>query len=251
MIADRIARCFGIEIMNNFAQPYFLKNISVFWRKWHRSLSFWLRDYVYIPLGGNRVGKCRQYLNLCITFIASGLWHGFSLHFLLWGMIHGLYQVVGKATLSVREKLNRECHINVNTMGHQFLQGVLTFVAVDFAWIFFRAENTGDAIQIIRRMVCGIDFTFVYRDYLQLGLAQFDWRVMMIGLFIVTVVDILHYRYKGQFMDMFLQENLCMRYIIFLGLFAATAIFGIYGAGYDRATFIYRGFQCEENKKWC
>lgn len=241
-VAVGIARCFGIEIMNNFAQPYFSRNISDFWRKWHRSLSFWLRDYVYIPLGGNRVGKCRQYVNLCITFVASGLWHGFGIHFVLWGMIHGIYQIVGKMTLSVRKRLNLVCHINPNTMGHQLLQGVLTFVAVDFAWIFFRAENIADAIQIIRRMACGVDFTFIYRDYLQLGLAPLDWRVMMMGLFIIIVVDVLHYKYKEKFMDMFLHENLCVRYVIFLGLFVTTVIFGIYGAGYDRAAFIYRGF---------
>lgn len=241
-IAVGIARCFGIEIMNNFAQPYFSRNISDFWRKWHRSLSFWLRDYVYIPLGGNRLGKFRQYVNLCITFVVSGLWHGFSFHFVLWGMLHGIYQVIEKATLSVRQNLNRVCNVNPDTMGHQLLQGVLTFVAVDFAWIFFKVEKVDDAIQIIRRMVCGIDFTFVYGDYLQLGLGQLDWRIMIIGLFIVIVVDILHNRYKEQFMDLFLNENLCMRYIIFLSLFAATVVFGIYGAGYDRETFIYRGF---------
>lgn len=241
-IAVGIARCFGIEIMNNFAQPYFSRNISGFWRRWHRSLSFWLRDYVYISLGGNRAGKCRQYINLCVTFIVSGLWHGLSAHFVLWGMIHGVYQILEKATLPVRQKWNEICHIDTNTIGHRVFQGTLTFLAVDFAWIFFRAESIRDAIQIVKRMLCGIDFTFFYTNYLELGLSQLDWRVLMMGLVIVIAVDILHFIYKEQFMNMFLRENLCARYIVFLGLLGITIVFGIYGSGYDSTTFIYRGF---------
>lgn len=241
-IAVGIAKCFGIEIINNFAQPYFSRNISSFWRKWHRSLSYWLRDYIYIPLGGNRAGKFRQYINLFITFIVSGLWHGFNVHFILWGMIHGIYQIFEKVTLPVRKKMNQICNINPDTMGHRVLQGLLTFLAVDFAWIFFKVNEVTDAIQIVKRMFSGIDFTFVYTDFLQLGLTQFDWRILLMSLFVVAIVDILHAIYKERLMNMFLQENLCVRYIIFIGLFASTVVFGIYGAGYDAATFIYRGF---------
>ena len=91
-------------------------------------------------------------------------------------------------------------------------------------------------------MFSGIDFTFLYTDFLQLGLTEFDWRILLLSLFVVVIVDILHVIYKEQLMNMFLQENLCVRYIIFIGLFVSTVVFGIYGAGYDAATFIYRGF---------
>ena len=241
-IARGIAGCFGIEIINNFLQPYFSRNISEFWRRWHRSLSFWLRDYIYIPLGGNRKGGGRQYFNLFLTFIVSGLWHGFSPHFILWGGIHGAYQIVAKSTLNIRRRINLRCNINPDTLGHRVMQMLLTFLAVDFAWLFFRVEHISDAFKIIQRIIWGIDWSFVYTNYLRLGLSALDWRIVVFGVLVVVLVDSLHYIYKEQFMNLFLLENIGVRYLVFVGLFAATVVFGVYGAGFDSASFIYRGF---------
>lgn len=241
-IARGIAGCFGVEIINNFLQPYFSRNIGEFWRRWHRSLSFWLRDYIYIPLGGSRKGKCRQYFNLFLTFIVSGLWHGFSPNFILWGGIHGVYQIAANSTLNIRRRINQRCNINSDTIGHRVMQILLTFFAVDFAWLFFRVERVSDAFKIIRRIIRGMDWSFVYTNYLRLGLSALDWRIVVLGVLVVVFVDSLHYIYKEQFMSMFLHENIGVRYLVFIGLFAATVAFGIYGAGFDSASFIYRGF---------
>lgn len=241
-VARGIARCFGVEVINNFEQPYFAKSVGEFWRRWHRSLSFWLRDYIYIPLGGSKKGKCRQYLNLLLTFVVSGLWHGFSPHYILWGGINGVYQIVEKSTLHIRQKINDRCGIDSDTMGHQVMQVFLTFVLIDFSHIFFRVGHISDAFKIVKRIVMGMDWSFVYSGYLNLGLSRLDWSVIAVGFLVITLVDILHYKYKEQFMNLFLHENLGVRYFVFIGLFIATVVFGTYGAGFDSATFIYRGF---------
>lgn len=105
-IAIGFARLMGIKCMDNFKQPYFSKNIKEFWRRWHISLSTWLRDYIYIPLGGNRKGRFRKQINVLVTFLVSGLWHGAGWGFIIWGGLHGTYQIVGDLTQKNREKYN-------------------------------------------------------------------------------------------------------------------------------------------------
>ena len=97
------AKLFGIDVIENFKQPYFAKSIQDFWRRWHIALSSWFRDYLYIPLGGNRKGKFRKYLNLLIVFFASGLWHGVGFHYIVWGLMQGAFQIIGAGTLPIKE----------------------------------------------------------------------------------------------------------------------------------------------------
>lgn len=241
-IARGIARCFGISIINNFQQPYFAKSIGEFWRRWHISLSGWLRDYVYIPLGGNRKGAKRQSINICITFLVSGLWHGFSLPFLLWGLLHGMYQAVGKLTAKIRKKFHRFCGVQTTTIGHQIFQMISTFVLVDFAWLFFRIKDINTGIGILRNMILGMQYSIFKNSWLKLGLDQQDWNILLLGLIIIVIVDVLHTIYKDKFMNLFLNDNLLVRYTVWIGLFIVTVLCGIYGPGYESTTFIYRGF---------
>jgi alginate O-acetyltransferase complex protein AlgI len=139
-IALGLARMMGYELRINFLQPYFSRSVGEFWRRWHISLSTWFRDYVYIPLGGNRVGLSRHYANLMITFMVSGLWHGANWTFVAWGFLHGLYLIVSQST-SRLAKLPA------------FLKVLLTFSAVTFAWIFFRANTLGDSWYIATHLV--------------------------------------------------------------------------------------------------
>lgn len=144
-IAVGTAMLFGIELTQNFKSPYFSHSIKEFWSRWHISLSTWFRDYVYIPLGGNRVGKVRHALNLMITFLVSGLWHGAGLTYLVWGFLHGFYQVAESFCLRGRKRCS-----DSNRKGLPgFLSFVLTFFLVCFAWIFFRANSLADAWRMI------------------------------------------------------------------------------------------------------
>lgn len=154
-IAIGCAKLFGIELTENFKSPYFSHSIKEFWSRWHISLSSWFRDYVYIPLGGNRVGKWRHMLNLMLTFLVSGLWHGAGITYLVWGGLHGLYQIVetflyksnGCHALRSNRMSNKK-HPGQGTASRLFSQ-LLTFSAVCFAWVFFRAGSLSDAWRMI------------------------------------------------------------------------------------------------------
>lgn len=152
-IAIGCARVLGFNLMNNFEQPYFSRSITEFWRRWHISLSTWLKDYLYIPLGGNRKGIFRQKLNLLITFLISGLWHGAAGHFVVWGALHGLYQIIGRSTVPYRDTLCRKIGLGEEKFLRKITQVFITFVLVCFAWIFFRAKTIQDAWLITVKLV--------------------------------------------------------------------------------------------------
>ncbi len=149
-MARGAARVMGYQLMLNFDRPYLAKSVGEFWRRWHISLSTWFKDYVYIPLGGNRVSIPRSYLNLLIVFILSGLWHGPSWTFVVWGALHGSYLIGAHLTLAPRTKLIKWLRLSV--LNHPLVGTVLTFGLVSFAWIFFRANTLSDAFYIVRHL---------------------------------------------------------------------------------------------------
>lgn len=158
-IAIGSARVMGFELMDNFKRPYFSKSISEFWQRWHISLSTWFRDYLYIPLGGNRVVKWRWYYNLFITFLISGLWHGANWTFLAWGALHGTYLIMAITFKKPKQYLLDLFRLN-NSYLHKIYQVSFTFALAVFAWIFFRANNISDAFYVINNMFSDIgDYT--------------------------------------------------------------------------------------------
>lgn len=152
LIARGTAKLFGFDLMINFNKPYLARNISDFWRRWHISLSTWFRDYLYIPLGGNRVSAFRKNCNIFLVFLISGLWHGANWTFVIWGALHGFYLIIYlqyKKLIKPKNKTNRFVQLsNIFTV----------YVFVTFAWIFFRANNLNHAIYYIKEILL-FDFT--------------------------------------------------------------------------------------------
>ena len=146
------ARVLGFNLMTNFRQPYFSRSITEFWRRWHISLSTWLKDYIYIPLGGSRKGEARKHLNLLITFLLSGLWHGAAWHFVVWGALHAIFQIVGRITEPFRNTLGRKVGLPEESRLRKAIQICITFILVCFAWIFFRANTMQDAFFITAKL---------------------------------------------------------------------------------------------------
>ncbi|HPO11986.1 MAG TPA: MBOAT family O-acyltransferase [Candidatus Hydrogenedentes bacterium] len=144
-IAIGAAQVLGIRVLDNFRRPYFASSVADFWRRWHISLSTWFRDYLYIPLGGNRVALPRWSLNIFIVFFLCGLWHGANWTFVVWGLLHGAYIVLGRWTAPTRQRFTR----NIPEILHTAIRMAATFALVWFAWIFFRAETFGKALTII------------------------------------------------------------------------------------------------------
>lgn len=153
-IARGCSKLFGIELMQNFRSPYFSSSIKEFWSRWHISLSTWFRDYVYIPLGGNRVSRFRHNVNLMITFIVSGLWHGANWTFVIWGSLHGFAQVIENAFMNHNETHGIKRAFRV----------VCVFVFCMFAWVFFRANNINEALYVFMNMFSGTINTAWFRN---------------------------------------------------------------------------------------
>jgi D-alanyl-lipoteichoic acid acyltransferase DltB (MBOAT superfamily) len=152
---------FGIRLPLNFYSPYKAVNIIDFWRRWHISLSRFLRDYLYIPLGGNRRGPTRRYLNLLLTMLLGGLWHGAGWTYIVWGGLHGGYLAVNHAWRALRSRLGQD--LKASTRAGRCLSGALTFLAVTVGWVFFRADSVEHAWTLVQGL-CGLNgFTLPYK----------------------------------------------------------------------------------------
>lgn len=267
-IARGVGQALGLEIINNFEQPYFSLSISEFWRRWHISLSSWLRDYVYIPLGGNRKGIVRKYVNVIIVFFVSGVWHGAAWNYIFWGVLHGIYQVIEGIFGSLKEKFGNKNKQETKEVpfSQKLLSVMWNFTLVNFAWIFFRASNMQTALQMIKRIVLGFlpaatfgakylpEYDYVRKfvsgynlrtieDYawLHIGLDISDTVVLLIGFVIIFAVDVLHYQ-KVNCRNWIDKQQLWFRWLLYIGATIVVLVLGIYGSTYNASSFIYSNF---------
>lgn len=243
IIAVGTAKILGIELMENFNTPYFAQSIKGFWRRWHISLSSWFRDYVYIPLGGGygrSVIKCR---NLMITFLLSGLWHGASWNYVIWGGIHGLYQIVGNLTIPYRRNIKERFAVKDNSISYKMGKAAVTFVLVDFAWIFFRADSLSDAKGIVEGIFTRWNpWKLFDQSVYHLGLDVREIHILTAAVVLLFLVDLIRYG-KDQMIHCFLQEQcIWFRWGMMFVLFFSILIFGAYGPAFDAKQFIYFQF---------
>ena len=198
-IAIGTARLFGIRLMKNFATPYFASNLREFWQRWHISLSTWFRDYVYIPLGGNQVGKWRQKWNLLITFLVSGLWHGAAWRFVIWGGIHGMSVMLTRSSFGGGTAKSNELHISKQMETEQLQRWfsrllhpakvLITFLIVCLGWIFFRADTLSDAIEIMGRISAGVSTSEFYHQFASITQVRTEIRRALWLIFALVVVE--------------------------------------------------------------
>ncbi len=242
-IAMGAAKVMGFTLMENFRTPYFSKSIREFWHRWHISLSTWFKDYLYIPLGGSRCGAVRRYLNLFVTFLVSGLWHGASWHYVCWGAIHGIYQIVGTMTAEIRYRLRKKAGINVRAFSYRAGQTAVTYVLTLFALVFFRAESLKSAFGFIKRIFTKPDLWVLTDGTLcELGLADTEIVVLFSALIISLLVSLIR-EYKNETLDMFLaRQSTWFRWLVIVILFSFIFLFGMYGPEYNENQFIYFQF---------
>jgi D-alanyl-lipoteichoic acid acyltransferase DltB (MBOAT superfamily) len=243
LIAIGAARIMGFTLMENFNTPYFAKNIRDFWGRWHISLSTWFRDYLYIPLGGNRKGSRRKAVNLMIVFLTSGLWHGANWTFVVWGGIHGLCQIISDVSASWRSKLCRGMHIKTDCMSFKLLQILATYALVVFAWIFFRSDSVPDAWNYISRIATRFDPWVMFDGGIYtLGLDRAEMNILLFSLVLLLLVDLVRY-WRKQTIDAFLMEqNLWFEWLVVIVLLVMIFVFGEYGPAFDAQQFIYFQF---------
>lgn len=242
IIAIGCAQVLGFSLMRNFDTPYFARSIAEFWRRWHISLSTWFRDYLYIPLGGNRKGAWRKNINLMVVFLVSGLWHGAAWGFIIWGAMNGIYQVVGAATKSMRLRIMNKIGIDANTAGHKLFQMFITFALTCASWVFFRANTAREALSIFKRIVFQINpWTLFDGTLFTLGLDAPDFFVALFAIAILIGVSASRYN-KIEPLEVLERQNFPTQLLYCYTLLFIVLIFGIYGPGYDASAFIYFQF---------
>lgn len=240
-IAVGASRILGIKIKNNFRQPYLAAGIKDFWRRWHISLSLWLRKYIYISLGGNRGGAIKKYRNILITFLISGLWHGASWSFVAWGGLHGIYQILEDFLKKVCSKENgmqgiwgKKCW--------RVAEHLFTFILVVAAWLFFRASGLKTALKMLIKCMTDVNLKNLYDGtFLMMGLSGFELALVFIGMIFLLIVDILHEKQKS-ITAWLSRRNRILRWGCYLGMLFILFIAGTRQFGREATSFIYAQF---------
>lgn len=230
------AKVMGFKLPKNFDAPYASASIQEFWRRWHISLSTWFRDYLYFPLGGSRKGKWRGYLNIIIVFLVSGLWHGAALTFVVWGLLHGLLQVVGKILEPLRDKIRTGLHIAKDNRALRIFRVLFTFLLVTLAWVFFRAGSLTAAAAVLGRI-----FTqpFSFAPITALGLSA---PQLLVLLFFTVLLFLVDWAQKKYALSERINKSYLPRMAVFFVLLASIMLFGHYGSGFDPMDFVYFKF---------
>lgn len=213
-IAIGISRVMGIRLMQNFDHPYRARTIREFWSRWHISLSSWFKDYLYFPLGGSRCAKWRHMLNLMIVFAVSGLWHGANFTFIVWGLLHGVYQVVGNLTKAPRAALRARIGISENNKFLHALQTAVTSLLVGFAWLFFRANSISDAVTLLSTFFDGAAWSIPLSLEKHLGLTAVSLLTVLVSLALLWILDHLVVYGEGRDGSAALTKNGAFVYIV-------------------------------------
>lgn len=222
LMAIGVGKTLGFELTENFRRPYFAVSITDFWRRWHISLSTWLKDYVYIPMGGSRCSKLRNYWNIFVTFLVSGIWHGANWTFVIWGIWHGVFQIIEKAIGQ------QKCEYG--WLG-KTIKIVITFLLVNFAWIFFRMPTLGDAVSMIIRIFdVSLPLTLFTTDLLMPPFIP-------IAVVLLFVKDLRDEFFPNRFLLMN-SEYCFVRWSAYIVIILSIMLTGVFGAD----QFIYANF---------
>lgn len=244
IIAIGSAKIMNIKLMENFNTPYFADSVTDFWRRWHISLSTWFRDYLYIPLGGNRKGQFRKVINTMVTFTVSGLWHGANWTFVFWGFLHGIYLTVEyifkivTSQIGITRTLDK---LNDNPV-IKAVKTIITFAFVDFAWIFFRAYSLSEARAYLFRMF-DLSIPFMPEDSIYVfGLDATEVNILMGSLLILFIVDIIRISTAQMIDEWICAKNIIFRAFVVIMIAFITILYGVYGPGFESKQFIYFQF---------
>lgn len=231
-IAIGAARVLGFNLMQNFRTPYHSKSVSEFWRRWHISLSTWFKDYLYIPLGGARVGRSRHIVNLLITFGVSGLWHGANWTFVCWGVLNGIFLVVGSQTKELRNRFFDSIGLPESTFLRKCIMVATTFSLTCIAWVVFRAESLGSAVYILSHM-------FTNWDFHSISTPHFLMRQMPVAVAAILLLELSQYAWpRVQESGIFVRMPVQSRWALYTCFVMAVLLFGVY----QKSQFIYFQF---------
>ncbi|SEK85151.1 D-alanyl-lipoteichoic acid acyltransferase DltB, MBOAT superfamily [Butyrivibrio sp. ob235] len=240
-IAIGCAKVLGFDLMKNFDAPYTSATVQEFWRRWHISLSSWFKDYLYIPLGGNRKGTVRKYINILIVFVLSGLWHGATYTFAIWGLLHGIYQVLGHVLKPLRDRLCDTFNVVRNSFSHRLLKTLITFMLVNIAWIFFRVQDFASALYMVFHIWKPAPWFISKGTIYELGLDRPNVLLLLMSIGLLIGVDIAN-KHGIKVAEKITTQGIWLRWLIYIAAVTLIVTCGIWGPGYDAAGFIYQNF---------
>lgn len=232
LIAVGVSELFGIRLINNFNSPYMAESITDFWSRWHISLSAWIKEHLYIPLGGNRKGVKRQYFNLIAVFVICGIWHGAACKFIFWGLLHGVYSVVAKWAKAK----------NINWLIKGWSGRIITFLCVNFAWIFFGNVYFRGALQYLANIFINLTTTPFFGGYKLFAEKYTDFFVLVPVTIFLWIWEWISYKKKMCLADYITALPQVKRYILWYILLMAILILGVYGISIGNSDFIYMHF---------
>lgn len=238
LIAIGGAKMMGIELMTNFDSPYSSLSIREFWRRWHISLSSWFRDYLYIPLGGSRVSEWRIVLNTLLVFLASGIWHGTTLGFALWGLIHGVYLVMGRFTEPFREKVRKKLRLDGKI--YRTFRRLVVFLLVAVAFVPFRLPEAAQLIPTIPRFFVFNPGVFTDGTFSEMGVSFVTWGICILGGIFIFILDT--FQKKQNAFECMEKLKFGKRLLIYTVLMLLILTAGVYGMNYSASNFIYGQF---------
>ncbi len=242
-IAVGAAQVIGIELMENFTAPYLSVSMTEFWRRWHISLSSWFRDYVYIPLGGNRHGRVRKIINTLITFTVSGLWHGADWTFVFWGALHGCLLSIEEIFRPLVRRVHKAFGVDTSTTSFRLCRAAVTFTTAGFAWVFFRASSIGDAFAYIGRIFTRPDWWHLSDGTIYTyGLDVTEMWILALSLAVLFTVDLIRVRCDIRFDKWIMKQYAGFRIVFVALLIVAIVVYGEYGYEFNSQQFIYFQF---------
>lgn len=243
-IAKGTGSLFCYNIVNNFNHPYLSTSIKEFWNRWHISLNIWLRDYIYIPLGGNRNGKIRKYINILIVFGISGIWHGAGFGFIAWGLLNGIYQIIGDLTIDKRNSIYEKLKLS-NTKFQKILRTIFVYFLISFSWILFD-QGIKNTIKILFSFYKSplIEKNQIIAGLLSCGFGMFEkieWPclVLSLSILIMIVVDIVSE--KKDIINILLAKKQFKKDLFYIAFIILIIYFGYFNNG-AITNFIYFDF---------
>ena len=239
-IAIGIANVLGFSLEENFKQPYFSASFKDFWKRWHISLSLWLKDYVYISLGGNRKGKLRANINVLMTFLATSFWHGFTLNYCVYNLSLGLFVVLENLFRGTKEKLIQTFAIKTDCFSYKLFNIAFVFMCYNFLWVFFMPENMSVSMDMIRRIFCDFNLGLTLSNQLYFLDKPLLYQFLFIKLLVLFFVDLLHEN-NFSLSSWLKEQNVVFRWVCYLGIAVMlfVALFNNYGEDQD---FLYIKF---------
>ena len=241
-IAMGFSEALGIELAQNFRQPYLATSINDYWKRWHISLSSWFKDYVYIPLGGNRKGKIRRWMNVFIVFVLSGVWHGVGATYLVWGLLQAIYQLFGSLIMPLRKLIRKMLGFDEACVSLRCVRIIGTYILISISTVFFRLSTIEEAVDALRIVVSDIRiWEFFDGTIYRFEVNEIEWQMLILFMLFAVAVDIIHEKGVHIRFEM-AKQPLVIRWLFYISAFTSIVILGVYGQGFNASNFLYMNF---------